>query len=121
MDTDFFFYTALTFILTHEMDAIRCHEWRIFPLLSRLPDDTGYVVFTLAHVPLYLLLFGALFRGGGLNEGVAIGLDIFFIVHAGLHLLFRRHPRNEFTSLLSWIIILGAAVMGLVDLLVRLL
>ena len=45
MDAPFFF-VALAFILTHEMDAIKCREWRIFPLTSRLDDSRGYLVFT---------------------------------------------------------------------------
>ncbi len=40
-----FFYLAISFILMHEMDAIRCKEWRIFPLLSMLNDDLGFKVF----------------------------------------------------------------------------
>lgn len=120
MTTTIFFYAALAFILTHEMDAIRCREWAIFPGLSRLDDRTGFVVFLLLHVPLYLLLLWGVFREGELQSSVAIGLDIFFLIHALLHVLYLRHPRNEFTSVLSWSLILGAAVMGLLDLVVRL-
>jgi hypothetical protein len=113
----FFFFLGLTFILIHEMDAVRCREWRIFPLLDRINDDkVGYVVFTWAHVPLYLLLFWGLFGAGELNRSVVRGLDIFFIVHAGLHVLFLRHPKNEFKSVTSWAVILGAGMAGLVDL-----
>jgi hypothetical protein len=107
-----FFFVALAFMLTHEMDAIKRREWRIFPLTSRLDDDRGYRVFTAVHVPLYLLLFWALFTPDGLNQGVMRGLALFFVVHLGLHLLFLRHPRNEFKSALSWILIVGAALAG---------
>lgn len=110
-----FFYIALAFILTHEMDAIRCHEWRIFPGLSRLKDETGFVVFALLHVPLYTLLFWGLF-GQANSEGLARGLNVFFIVHVGLHLLFLKHPGNEFTSVFSWAIIVGAGLFGLLGL-----
>lgn len=114
----FFFFLGLTLILIHEMDAIRCKEWRIFPLLDRLDDKRGFLVFTWAHVPLYLLLFWGLFGAEGLNRGVMRGLDIFFIVHTGLHVLFLRHPRNEFKSFTSWAFILGAGIAGLIDYLV---
>jgi hypothetical protein len=57
MGSHFFFYLALTLIIIHEMDAIRCTEWRIFPGLS-LPDDVwGFRIFMLAHVPLFFSLF----------------------------------------------------------------
>jgi len=39
------------------MDAIRCKEWRVFPITSRMDDEVGYLVFTSAHVPLYAALF----------------------------------------------------------------
>lgn len=109
------FFMGLAFILVHEMDAIRAHEWRIFPLTSRLDDTWGYLVFTAAHIPLYLLLFLGLWSNNGLNEAVIFGLDMFFIIHVGLHLLYRKHPKNEFTSLFSWAVILGAGLSGLVD------
>jgi hypothetical protein len=111
----FFFFLGLSFILTHEMDAIRCKEWLMFPATSMLRDDTGYVVFTLAHIPLFCLMLWSLF-GTGTNEGLMRGLDIFFIVHVGLHILFLKHPENRFTTPLSWGIILLTGVCGALDL-----
>lgn len=113
----FFFFTGLAFMLTHEMDAIRCEEWTIFPGLSRLEPSVGYIVFTALHVPLYLLLFWGLFASGnGLNEALIKGMDIFFMVHVLLHLLMYRHPKNKFKSVLSWSIIIGAGIGGGLDL-----
>ena len=112
-----FFYIGLAFILVHEMDAIRCEEWTIFPGLSQLKPAVGYVVFTGVHVPLYMLLFWGLFASGnGANEALVKGMDIFFIVHVFLHLLMYRHPKNQFKSILSWSIIIGAGVGGGIDL-----
>ena len=119
MGVSFFFLVALAFMLAHEMDAIRRHEWAIFPLLSRLDERRGYWVFTAVHIPLYLLLFWGLLGTDSPNAGFMRGLDIFFAIHVGLHLLYLRHPQNEFTSLFSWALILGAGVFGLLDLLNR--
>jgi len=113
-----FFFVGLAFILTHEMDAIRAREWRIFPFTAWLEDKTGYLVFTALHVPLYLLLFWGLYSASGPNRGLILGLDLFFIVHVFLHLLFLRHPKNGFASAFSWALILGAGVAGLLDLLI---
>lgn len=107
-----FFYLSFCLLLVHEMDAIRCHEWRIFPLLSRLDDETGYLIFTAAHVPLYGFLFWKLFEAGALNEAWAAGLSGFSIVHAGLHWLLRNHPRYEFNSAFSKTLIGGAGLAG---------
>jgi len=115
MMNSLFFFVALSLMLTHEMDAIKCREWRIFPLTSRLDDSRGYWVFTAVHVPLYLLLFWALFTPDGLNHALMRGLDLFFVVHLGLHLLFLKHPKNEFKSAFSWILIVGAALAGALD------
>jgi hypothetical protein len=112
-----FLLIGLATLLTHEMDAIRAHEWRIFPLTAGLGDPAGYRVFVLAHVPLYVGLFGLLARPQGLGGAVAVGLDSFLIAHAGLHAIYLRHPKNEFTGWLSWLLILGAATAGALDLL----
>ena len=102
-----FIYIAVSFILLHEMDAIRCKEWRIFPLTSFLNDKVGYPVFLMAHLPLYYLVLKSLN-----NTSVQYGLNIFFIVHLGLHVLFLKHPKNEFTDIWSWLPIIGAAIFG---------
>jgi hypothetical protein len=107
-----FFYLGLSLLLTHEMDAIRCKEWLMFPATSFLKDETGFVVFMLLHIPLYTLLLWGL---SGANAGLIRGWDIFFIVHVGLHILFLKHPENRFTTRLSWFIIVGAGVCGALD------
>jgi hypothetical protein len=117
MTAHLFFYLGTSFILMHEMDAVRCKEWRIFPGLSLLDDDWGYLAFMLVHIPLFLFLFLGLY-GQGPNEKFIFGLDVFFIVHVALHLLFLRHKRNEFKDWISWTIILGAGLFGLMDLIV---
>ncbi|MFO7537242.1 MAG: DUF6713 family protein [Chloroflexota bacterium] len=112
------FFIGLTFILVHEMDAIKRREWLIFPLTSRLDEKSGYYIFTALHIPLYLLLFWGLYRGNGLDQGVMTGLSIFFVVHFFLHLFYLKHPKNEFTGLFSWILILGAGLAGFLHLLI---
>ncbi len=37
-----FFYIAVSCILLHEMDAIRCKEWRIFPL-NKTADEGLFI------------------------------------------------------------------------------
>ncbi|MEM7345242.1 MAG: DUF6713 family protein [Chloroflexota bacterium] len=119
MPTNFFFYLAVSFILTHEMDAIRVKEWRMFIGLSSLKEEAAYTIFTALHVPLYLLLFLGIF--GIASRTVIWALDSFFVIHLFLHILFTRHPNNQFTSILSWVLIIGAAVSGGIDLWVNVL
>jgi hypothetical protein len=117
MDNHVFFNIALSFMVMHEMDAIRCKEWRIFPGLSLLDDDWGFKVFMLAHVPLFFFIFFGL-SGQSDNEGLIFGLNIFFAIHVGLHLFFLRHKKNEFKDWISWTIILSAGLFGLLDLVI---
>lgn len=113
---DQFFFLGLSLILTHELDAVRQREWRIFPLLARLNDEAGFAVFTALHVPLFLAILWGVFAGG-LNRPVADALSAFFVIHVGLHLLALRHRENRFTSVLSWALIGGAGLCGALDLL----
>jgi hypothetical protein len=110
-----FFYLGLTFLLLHEMDAVRCREWRIFPGLSQLSDRNGFRLFMLLHIPLLFLLLRALPVAGDAS-GLVMGIDIFLGIHLLLHLLFLRHPNNEFRDALSWSLIVGAALFGALDL-----
>jgi hypothetical protein len=40
-----FYILGIAFILMHEMDAIRCREWRIFPGLSYIKNDKAGLIF----------------------------------------------------------------------------
>ncbi len=108
-----FFYIGLSLMLVHEMDAIRCKEWHIFPGLSLLNDRLGYFVFMLAHVPLLFFLFYELNKVD--NERFITWLSIFFIIHLGLHILFLKHRKNRFIDWISWTIISTIAICGLID------
>jgi hypothetical protein len=67
---------------------------------------------------LYLLLLWYLYTPDGLNQSLIRGLNIFFVVHLFLHLAYLRHPQNEFKSALSWLLIVGAALTGAIDLVI---
>ena len=98
----------------HEMDAIRCKEWRIFPGLTFFNDKFGFIVFMLLHAP---LIYWVLIEFQLNSEGFRKGFDYFLIIHLIFHLLFLMHKKNEFKDWISWTIITGAALFGLLDLL----
>ena len=112
-----FFYLGLTFIIIHEMDAIRCKEWRIFPGLSLLDDKLGFKIFMAAHIPLFFFFFLGLI-GSSNNEVLIFGFNIFLIIHFGLHILSLKHKKNEFKDWISWTIITGAGLCGVLDLVI---
>ncbi len=109
------FYIGLTLIIMHEMDAIRCKEWRIFPGLSHLEDKTGHLVFMIAHIPMFFFLIWKLTNGSE-TETFRFYFNIFLIAHVILHLLFLRHKKNEFKDWISWTIIVGSGLCGMLDL-----
>lgn len=94
-----FFYIGLSFLIIHEMDAIRCREWRLFPGLPLLNDKMRFMVFTIAHIPLFIWILYGLSKTG--NEAFITGLNYFFVIHFGLHLLFLMHKKNEFKGCFS--------------------
>jgi len=110
-----FFIAGLIIIILHEIDAVRCHEWRIFPGLSSLKDKTGKSIFLLAHIPIFYWIFWEI-RPSHDDASFRTGFSIFLIIHVGLHLLFLRHPKNEFKDPVSWVLISGAGLCGLSDL-----
>ena len=90
-----FFVLGFCFLLTHEMDAIRVKEWKIFPVLNKVGDEAGYVAFTALHIPIYVLLLWGLYGDNGANRGLIVGLDTFFVVHVLLHLIFYNHQKTD--------------------------
>ncbi len=97
------FLLNLSIFLLHEMDAIRRSEWRLFIVLKDMKDSKAYQVFIVTHLFLYVIILSLLFSP---YQTITFWvLDIFFIIHTILHLLFERHPRNEFKNTFSRAII----------------
>ena len=114
---DLLFYINLALLITHELDAIQCHEWRMFPFIWRLNDESAYRVFILLHVPLLALIFWLISRPDvHLNFWFQVSLDVFFMLHFCLHKLLQNHDKNGFTTSFSRAIIFLVAFFGLIHL-----
>lgn len=112
------FYTGLAFLIAHELDAVAQEEWRLLPLFNLLRDNTAYIVFVTAHVPLFAgLLWLTAHPSFGVRRWSQLGVDIFLIVHAALHALMAGDAIYMFHSSLSSALIFGGAVVGLLHLL----
>ena len=106
-------YLGLGTLFTHELDAMSNHEWRVLPLLSRLPDSTGKLVFIYAHIPLFAVLVALLASHNTVvRERARWGISAFLVLHGILHFLFFEHPHYEFASASSNILIFGGAGLG---------
>ncbi|MEM7511890.1 MAG: DUF6713 family protein [Bacteroidota bacterium] len=117
MISDVVFFTAVSFILLHEMDAVKYHEWNLLPILNKMDDEKGYWWFTVLHLPLYVGMFVGV-KAVILNQGLLFAqlLDGFLIIHFFLHFFLRKHSKYRFHNPLSWTLIIGAAVFGLAHL-----
>jgi hypothetical protein len=115
MVIDLIFYTGLSLLLTHELDAIKQHEWRIFPGLSNLKDNLSYPLFVILHIPLFILILWLLCHPSEYVQfWFQISVDGFLIIHLGLHHFFKSHDKYEFTQQFSKIIINLMALTGLI-------
>jgi len=111
---------ALNFslLLLHEMDAIRAEEWKMFIFLKDMKEQTGYIVFSLIHLPLYfwvIFTISQIWSGGYVL--IYLLTDIFLIAHAIIHFFFRKHSANGFRSIYSNVLIYCMAVLGMIHLL----
>lgn len=110
---NFLFFIGLDTLLTHELNAIFHHEWRVHQLIRALPDEIGILVFVALHIP---ILAGLMALGASYQHTdpcpVSVRISVFLVFHGLLHFLFIGHPGYEFSSLLSEILIFGGAVLG---------
>ena len=114
MQESILFQLGLGLLIVHELDAVRCKEWRIFPGLSRLNEKLAANIFIIAHLPIfYFLVIGLT---SSYKSALIFWLDLFFIIHLVLHIIYLWHPRNEFKDITSWIIISAVAIFGILDL-----
>ena len=107
------FYLGLATLFTHELDAIANHEWRVMPILRSLPDEVGFNIFVLVHIPLFAVLVAIVSSNNNrLRRQSRLGVSLFLLIHAGLHVLFTNVTSYEFDSTLSHLLIYGGAVVG---------
>ena len=110
---DFVFAMTFGFLLTHELDAVRCFEWRILPLTRFLPENIAMAVFILAHIPLFGYLSHVCWSQNFTTRYFAQRMFAgFSCVHVGLHWLFRDDPNYFFVGWLSNGLIGGAGFAG---------
>ena len=111
--TDFLFYLAFATLVAHELDAVHKHEWRLLFVLRTMPDDSARRAFILIHIPLFAILFWLLAHPvERIQFWTMLSLDVFMMVHAGLHRRLFDRPKYEFHPTYSRFIIYGTAVLA---------
>jgi len=117
MINDMLFYLGIALFLTHELDAIQRHEWRIFPVIRKLKDEIAYYWFTILHIPLFFLLLWLMYHPSESTRfWFQISMDVFFIVHMVLHKLLNSDKKYEFVGVFSKVIIFSMGIVGMAHL-----
>jgi hypothetical protein len=101
------FLSVVSFLLVHELDAIRQREWRFFFTPVPVRDETASRLFIALHAPLFVVVLVYVE-----SRAFQLGLDSFAIVHGLVHLVLRNHPLVEFDSAFSRVWIFGGALLG---------
>ena len=96
------------------MDAVRKQEWRMIAVLKDMPDEKAYCIFTILHIPLYVLIFLLLLFDNTLV--VFFTIDIFLILHSLLHIGFSKHSENNLKNGFSKSIIFISGLLALIHL-----
>jgi hypothetical protein len=104
-------------LFSHELDAVRQHEWRLLFVLRHMPEHTAARAFIAIHVPLFFVLLLAVGASGEVSFWSRAAISTFLIVHAGLHWSLRHRAECDFNSGLSRGLIYGAAFVGLLHIL----
>lgn len=108
------FYLGLTLLVCHELDAVFRHEWRILPGLNLLQDGPARTAFILIHIPAFVALFWLTGHSSNvIRSRSQLGVDIFLIGHAAVHLVISGHELYEFEPPVETITIYGGALVGL--------
>ena len=107
------FFLGMATLVTHELDAVANHEWRVLPLTGWLPDHIGYTAFTFLHIPLFAVLIALLTsKQTKVRHHTKIGICLFLIIHALLHVAYMGSLHYEFSQISSNILIFGGAALG---------
>lgn len=112
---DLLFFTGLSFLICHELDAVAQAEWRLLPVLSGLSDEHAYPWFVALHIPLFAFILwwtgSTTLRARRRSQ---LLVDAFLVIHAALHTALHAHEDYTFHSMLSQVCIYGAAAVGLI-------
>ena len=108
----------LGFLFGHGVDAVSRREWRLPCVPRAMPENDAERRFPPIHVPPFSAVpWASLGTGERARAWARAGVAAFRIVHAGPHLRLAGHPRSEFRGPLSWRLIHGGAILGVLHLL----
>ena len=103
----------LAVLFTHELDSMTQSEWRLLYVLRSLSEEQGRWWFVAIHIPLFWALIALTHHARDHVQRLSrIVFAVFCVIHALLHWRLASDPLSTFSAPLSWILILGAATLG---------
>lgn len=108
------FALVLSLLVSHELDAMVRHEWRLLPGLSGIADDRlARDTFNLLHVPLFTaLVYFAVHPERAARIRLQAVVAGFAAVHAAIHAVVSSAPTYEFVPPVETVTVYGAGVAG---------
>jgi hypothetical protein len=110
-------FLNIVFFLMHEFDACYQGEWNMFRFLKPFREKTQYQIFLWIHFPLcvFLLYYLSTVLSFG-NLRLWLLVNAFGVIHLIIHLIALKWKSNVFTSFSSFVFIAGAALTGILNL-----
>jgi hypothetical protein len=110
MTSELLYLAAVSLMFTHELDAMKRHEWRILPIFRSMTEEAAEAVFIWLHAPLFAAIIALSWLPAWPMFKTIFAA--FCIIHVGLHWLLRNHPANEFDNPSSQALIWLTAAFG---------
>ena len=109
------YYLGVSALITHELDAVLNHEWKLLFHWFDLSDGVGNELFIALHFPLFLLfLYFSHHKQASVQSSFRSLICAFLIFHGGLHFFLSDHSNYLFSGFLSNFYIFGGLVFGLI-------
>lgn len=107
----------IIFLLMHEFDACYQGEWKMFGFLKYFSEKTQYQIFLWFHLPMcaFLLYYFSTILSFS-NFLLWVLVNVFCVLHLMIHVIALKWKSNVFTSFSSFVFIAGAALTGLLNL-----
>ncbi|MGB3626958.1 MAG: DUF6713 family protein [Henriciella sp.] len=114
----FLLILMVALLCTHELDAMTHAEWRMLPILSGMEDGVARQVFVWFHIPLFALIFWAVFVARWRELG-ALVFALGAVIHSIAHFLLSGHHDYSFVPPVETVTVYGAGLFGAVYLTLR--
>jgi hypothetical protein len=114
---DLLFSGVIALFVAHELDAVRLREWQLLFVLRHQPERFAFAAFVLLHVPIMVIfLWLAGHPSSQIRTWFQIVVDVFAMVHVGLHWHLRNREQSGFQEPFSRNLIFAVGVFGAIHL-----